>query len=209
MEKNTIKVKLNTNSPIPVDIKQKSGTVSVKPDSTYDYKILHGEIVAETERATGVEENLQEQINQLEHSVKYIPLVGTSGTLNEETILELTSNRLNQIILDNGYQRNNYYKLAYKDNDTWRLATDVLYRGDVQYINVNIHTGEWEWTNPENEARKRLEQKLDEHIADNNRHLRTGERERWNDKVTCDYIPDTETVQDGTLLLTKDNIHIN
>ena len=122
--------------------------------------------------------------------VAYITLLTPTGTLSQRDLSALANNNLSQLVY-NGC----YYRLAYLDSSTRRYATDVLAQGGTQYIDVNLNTRVWTYKTvgrPELQA----------HINDSTAHIQSGERDYWNDKITC--------ALDGTnterLVFTKNNL---
>ena len=122
--------------------------------------------------------------------IVYVYLQSATGTLDVDTFNSLIDNDLNELVYNNCY-----YKLGYRDSSTRRYVTSILSGGKVQYIDVNLATREWAHSAVLNEV-------LQAHISDGSSHLSAGEREYWNDKVTCT-LDDTNTEK---LILTKNNL---
>ena len=189
---NTIRVQLKSSSPMPVKVAQCGNTIDVESDSSYDYKILHGEIVAETNRAKEVEEYLQKQIDDLEHSIKYIEIFEDTGRFDQEIYNLLIDNNLNQIIYVKGARRI-HYRFSLKTSNTRRyVSLEPDDTGARQYIDVNMTTRRWEY-------KATLNPTLESHINDKGIHIQPGERQFWNDKVTANF---TGSIEQGELILT-------
>lgn len=123
-------------------------------------------------------EAANKRIDQIEQEIAPIAasdvtITQASGVFDDETFENLRKSTLSQIIY-NGC----YYKLAYKDNTTRRYVTDILYQGNTQIINVTIATKAYQYS-------VIIDPALEQHINNTNVHIQDGERERWNNKVSC------------------------
>lgn len=147
---NTIHVKFNSNQPIPVKTVQCGNTMEVTSSDAYDYKILHGEIVAETNRATNAEEALQQQVN-IKQDLGYIALdeYMLSPDCGEITNID-DLNRLRLYLVNKVSVNANIYYLTLSNDDmlvyfcTTTLAPYnqvSLHREDGRFQLENIEVG--------------------------------------------------------------------
>lgn len=118
------------------------------------------------------------RIDQIEQEIgpiaaSDVTITEASGVFDDETFENLRKSTLSQIIYNNCY-----YKLAYKDNTIRRYVTDILYQGNTQIINVTIATKAYQYS-------VIIDPALEQHINDTNVHVQDGERDRWNNKVSC------------------------
>ena len=167
--------------PIDVRIHDNTNTVRVKPSSNDLVKVssgcaaegsrLESLIKEERKERIAADEDLQYQILNKEDKIKYIEVFSSSGTFDEEVLNLLISNRLNRIIYND-----NYYMLSTKDNRYWRYMGQTTDPNMLNTIVVDTVNREWTYSSIGNAE-------LQNHIADNNRHLREGEREFWNNKL--------------------------
>lgn len=123
-------------------------------------------------------EQANERIDTIEQEIAPIAasdvtITEASGVFDDEAFENLRKSTLSQIIYNNCY-----YKLAYKDNTTRRYITDILYQGNIQIINVTIATKAYQYSVISDPA-------LEQHINNTNVHIQDGERDRWNNKVSC------------------------
>lgn len=123
-------------------------------------------------------EAANKRIDQIEQEIgpiaaSDVTITEASGVFDDETFENLRKSTLSQIIYNNCY-----YKLAYKDNTTRRYVTDVLYQGNTQIINVTIATKAYQYS-------VIIDPALEQHINNTNVHIQDGERDRWNNKVSC------------------------
>lgn len=123
-------------------------------------------------------EAANKRIDQIEQEIgpiaaSDVTITEASGVFDDETFENLRKSTLSQIIYNNCY-----YKLAYKDNTTRRYVTDVLYQGNTQIINVTIATKAYQYS-------VIIDPALEQHIHNTSVHIQDGERERWNNKVSC------------------------
>lgn len=114
---------------------------------------------------------IKQELDKKEDKVQYIEILEPNGVFDTKTLNLLISNNLNKII----YQ-NKYYNLSYKDNSVRRYLLSGIDPNIIYTVTVDMHTGQWHYN-------MILNQELQEHIADNNRHIREGEREFWNNKL--------------------------
>lgn len=123
--------------------------------------------------------------------VVYITLTSPNGTFEPETLSALLNNNLNQLIYNGAH-----YSLGFNDgSNIRRYITTVQSNGRLQYIEVNTTNRTWTYVRVLNEA-------LQAHINDTSSHIQSGEREYWNDKITCTL----DTVNTEKLILTKSNL---
>ena len=123
-------------------------------------------------------EAANKRIDQIEQEIgpiaaSDVTITEASGVFDDETFENLRKSTLSQIIY-NGC----YYKLAYKDNTTRRYITDILYQGNTQIINVTIATKAYQYS-------VIIDPALEQHINNTSVHIQDGERDRWNNKVSC------------------------
>lgn len=166
-----IDVKIINNSS-QVCVKPKSqDEVNVKSDCDTKEKVIESKLKQEREERIAADEYLQYQINQKQNNIYFIDLYSAQGTLDPDTLNLLISSRLNKLIY-----LESVYSLSMKDNRYWRYMGDTTDPNMLNTIVVDTVTGEWTYSAIGNAL-------LQEHIADNNRHLRSGEREFWNNKL--------------------------
>lgn len=166
-----IDVKIVNNSS-QVRVKPKSqDEVKVKSDCDTKEKVIESKLKQEREERIAADEYLQYQINQKQNNIYFIDLYSPQGILDEDTLNLLTSSRLNKLVyLDN------IYSLGTKDDRYWRYMGSTTDPNNLYTIVVDTITGEWIYSEIGNAV-------LQNHINDNNRHLRPGEREFWNNKL--------------------------
>lgn len=122
--------------------------------------------------------------------VGYVVVNAPSGVFTNESLALLTGNDLSQIIYNNVH-----YTLAFKDGDLRKYGTHILTSdGKFQVINVSTATRAWTYSSYQSSA-------LIDHINDTNVHIQSGERDYWNNKITC-------VKENETLVLTKENLNI-
>lgn len=170
--------------PIKVNVHDNTSTIKVKPSCSDTIKVesgcasegtrLEALIKEETKERKEADEYLQYQILNKEDKIKYIEIFSSEGTFDNEVLNLLISNRLNRIIYND-----NYYMLSTKDNRYWRYMGQTTDPNTLNTIVVDTISGEWTYSYIENAV-------LQNHIADNNRHLREGEREFWNNKLNLE-----------------------
>lgn len=167
--------------PIKVDIVDNSSTVRVRPNSKDEVhvksscdtkeKVLEAKIDKEIEERKEADAELQAQIITKQDKIYFITVFESAGTLSEDVLNLLISSRLNKLVyLDN------IYSLSTKDNRYWRYMGDTTDPNNLNTIVVDTVTGEYAYSSIGNAV-------LQNHIADENRHLREGEREFWNNKL--------------------------
>lgn len=133
------------------------------------------------------EGNIISQAYLKKGDVVEIPLSSSTGTFSPEVMQILNGNYLVEL-----FYNNCYYKIAYKDANTKKYMTDILdVYSNMQVINVNLNNRAWSYDTIGNQA-------LINHINNTNVHIQEGERNYWNNKITCDK-------QGETLILTKEN----
>lgn len=169
--------------PIKVDIIDNSSQVRVKPKSQDEVHVKGGcgitdkhleiKIDKEIKDRKEADEELQRQIITKQDKIVFITLLDAHGTLEEEVLNLLISSRLNKLVyLDS------VYSLSVKDGKYWRYMGDTTDPNILHTIVVDTITGEYTFSEISNVV-------LQTHIEDNNKHLREGEREFWNDKLNC------------------------
>lgn len=164
---------IDNNSQIKVKVKG-NDNIPVKSNCNVDKNRLEDLIKQERKERIAADEYLEAQIVDKQDKIKYIELFTPTGILDEEMLNLLISDRLNRIIyLDN------YYMLSTKDNRYWRYMGQTTDPNILNTIVVDTSTREWTYSEIGNAE-------LQNHIADNNRHLREGEREFWNNKLNCE-----------------------
>lgn len=169
--------------PIKVDIVDNSTQVKVKQKSTQDVHVksncdikehvLDSKIEQEIKDRREADAYLQYEIDNInaQGKIHFITVYTATGTFSTEVLNLLISDRLNKLVyLDN------IYSLSMKDNRYWRYMGDTTDPNTLNTIVVDTVTGEWTYSSIGNAV-------LQNHIADNNRHLREGEREFWNNKL--------------------------
>ena len=167
--------------PIKVDIIDNSSQVRVRPKGQEEVHVkggcdttgkhLEAKIDKEIVDRKEADEELQRQIITKQDKIVFITLLDGHGTLEEDVLNLLISSRLNKLVyLDN------IYSLSTKDNRYWRYMGDTTDPNILHTIVVDTVTGEYIFSEIGNAE-------LQNHIADNNRHLREGEREFWNNKL--------------------------
>lgn len=167
--------------PIKVDIVDNSTQVKVKQKSTQDVHVksncdikehyLDSKLEQEINDRREADAELQSQIVRKQDKIYFIDVPSATGTFLESVLNLLISSRLNKLVyLDN------IYSLSMKDNRYWRYMGDTTDPNMLNTIVVDTVTGEWTYSSIGNAV-------LQNHIADNNRHLREGEREFWNNKL--------------------------
>jgi len=165
--------------PIPVKVHDNSSTVKVKPTNNTDaININYGcntegarlESLIKTET---IERKEADEILRVtkQDKIYFIHLSTAQGILSEEMLNLLISSRLNKLV----YQ-DNIYSLCLKQDNWWRYIGDTIDPNIKQTIVVNVANGEYAYSQIDNLL-------LLNHIEDDNRHLRTGEREFWNNKL--------------------------
>lgn len=170
--------------PIKVDIVDNSSQVRIKPKSKDEVhvhggcdttgKVLNAKIDKEIADRKEADEELQRQIITKQDKIYFINLFDAEGTLSEDVLNLLISSRLNKLVyLDN------IYSLSTKDNRYWRYMGQTTDPNMLNTIVVDTVTGEYVYSSIGNAV-------LQNHIADNNRHLREGEREFWNNKLNLE-----------------------
>lgn len=170
--------------PIKVDIVDNSSLVRVKPKCNDEVKVksdcdttgkyLEAKIDNEIVERKEADEELQRQIITKQDKIWFITVFDAQGTLEEDVLNLLISSRLNKLVYNE-----NIYSLSTKDNRYWRYMGDTTDPNMLNTIVVDTVTGEYTYSLIGNAL-------LQEHIADNNRHLRPGEREFWNNKLNVE-----------------------
>lgn len=106
----------------------------------------------------------------------YISISSASGVLDDATFNELIDNNLNELVYGGCY-----YQLAYKDETIRRYATNVLHDNSLQLIELTLSTKAYQYlTIP-----LATGQALENHINNTDVHIQEGERNKWNNKVSC------------------------
>ena len=157
--------------PIKVDVISNHSGVHVKPGCDATGKYLEAKIDQEIIDRKEADDELQKQIITKQDKIVFITVFEPTGTLEEDTLNLLISSRLNKLIyLDN------IYSLSTKDNRYWRYMGQTTDPNLLNTIVVDSVTGEYTYSSIGNAE-------LQNHINDNERHLRQGEREFWNNKL--------------------------
>lgn len=188
--------------PISIRVRDNTSVIKVKADSSQDNipiecggeidtKRLESLIHAEEKSRIEADENLQYQILNKEDKVHWIEILTSQGTFDSEVLNLLISSRLNKIV----YQ-NRIYSLATKDESIWRYTGSTNDPNIINTIVVNVETGEYAYSMIRNQT-------LEEHIADNSRHITNEERDFWDNKVTADAILENPKEQGYKLNLSK------
>lgn len=142
-------------------------------------------------------EQLQEEISKLKRDkqdkILFVEIFSEEGILDEESLNVLRDNLCNRIV----YQNTVYY-LSITDRPLRKYFSKLQLENNE--IDVNLTTGEF-WLHSSSDALK-----IDEHIKDKIIHISQSDRNRWNNKVTAYAEPIVETLDDNTLVLTKDDI---
>ena len=177
--------------PIKVDIVNNSSQVRVKPKGNsevkVDYncdikeKVLNAKIEKEIEDRKEADNTLYNLIVRKQDKIYFIDLLDESGTLPSDVLNLLISSRLNKLV----YQ-NNIYSLASKDNRYWRYIGDTTNPNIINTIVVDSISGEYVYS-------AIINAELQNHINDNDRHIRNGERDFWNRKFN--YTADGEILK--------------
>lgn len=167
--------------PIKVDIIDNSSQVRVKPKSQDEVhvkadcdtkgKALDAKLDKEIKERKEADAELQAQIVTKQDKIYFITVFEPEGTLSEDVLNLLISSRLNRIV----YNENVYY-LSLKDNRYWRYMGDTTNPNTLNTIVVDTNTGYYAYS-------LIINGELQAHIADNDRHIREGEREFWNNKL--------------------------
>ena len=106
----------------------------------------------------------------------YISISSESGVLDDATFNELIENNLNELVYGGCY-----FQLAYKDETTRRYATNVLRDNSLQLIELTLATKAYQYSTIPLDSGEAL----DEHIHNTDVHIQEGERNAWNNKVSC------------------------
>lgn len=137
-----IKVDLKGNSTIPVDI-QTNTPIEMTNSCDVAHKILHGEIVAETNRATARENELDREIHK-KQNLGYIKLDRylmnpDCGVITDrDDLFQLNSYLVNKVSIDT----NIYYLTLSNENVLVYFCTSTLAR--LNQITVTRHTGQFQ-----------------------------------------------------------------
>ncbi len=173
-----VRVKPKAKEEVRTKIETKDGSVLVKPDSSDNIHTcvtsdssLQKQIDAEILARKKADEELESQIIHKQDRIYFIDINQSEGTLAPTVLNLLISSRLNKLVyLDN------VYSLSYKGNEYYRYtggSTDPNY---INTITVNVTTGDYYYESISNVV-------LRNHITNQDRHLRPGEREFWNNKL--------------------------
>ena len=160
--------------PIKVDVINNHSGVHVKPGCDATGKYLEAKIDQEIVDRKEADNELQKQIITKQDKIVFITVSEPIGTLSEDVLNLLISSRLNKLVY-----LENVYSLSTKDNRYWRYMGQTTDPNMLNTIVVDTVTGEYTYSSIGNAV-------LQNHIADNNRHLREGEREFWNNKLNLE-----------------------
>lgn len=189
--------------PIPIKVRDNTSNIRVRPvDNTAEItitsstdariKALDGKINKEIDDRITADENLQAQIITKQDEILFINLTSESGILSEEALNSLKASRVNKIVYNK-----RIYSLGTRDEMIWTYVGSTNNPNLINTIIVNIETGNYEYVGINNRV-------LEEHIADNSRHITDAEREFWNNKVTADVTLENPEEQEYKLNLSKD-----
>lgn len=170
--------------PIKVDIVDNSSQVRVKPKSNDEVhvhggcdttgKALNAKIDKEIVDRKEADKELYNLIITKQDKIHFITIFEPVGTLPQDVLNLLMSSRLNKLVYNN-----NIYSLSMKNNNYWRYMGDTTDPNTLNTIVVDSVLGNYTYSSISNSL-------LLDHIADDNRHIREGERQFWNNKLNCE-----------------------
>lgn len=109
-----------------------------------------------------------------------------TGTFNEATLNSLLNNRIKPI-----QYNGKLFTYTVRQDNKYRYLTTSEDPNEVQYVEVNIETGTWEYKVNSNQV-------LEDHIQDQVRHITANERTFWNSKLNC-----IDTVSEERFILNR------
>ena len=163
-----------------IKIHDNTSTIRVNPvDNNDEVKVrqnnsayLDSKINKEIQDRINADNQLQEEINQKQDTIKFININSERGFLDEESLNLLISSKVNKIL----YLNSNIYSLGSINNKYWRYIGETTDPNMIQTIVIDTETGEYVYSAIGNKV-------LQDHIADNERHVTQEEKNCWNNKL--------------------------
>lgn len=167
--------------PVPIKIKDNNSTVLVRPSSPDNVpvksdcntkeKVLENKIDTEIVERKEADIVLQNQIDEKQDKIKYIEITSPMGYLDESMLNLLIRDYANKIVYND-----EYYALSTKTSQYRRYLAPTTDPNVMHTVLVDVTTGRYVYSEIPNAE-------LQNHIADNERHVNPGERDFWNNKL--------------------------
>ena len=184
--------------PIKVDLVSNSSQIRVKPTDNKDVKVISdaavidkvqdAKINKEIAERKAADNLLQIQIDQKQDEIAFITVYELAGIIPSQELAILVKNKVNRLV----YQ-DQIYCLSIEEGNIRKYFTTTP-TTEYNEIDVNITNGGYG-------IKSTIAPEIKEHLEDEDRHIRVGEREAWNNKEYASIELDSDSDSDGLILV--------